>query len=190
MTGIDEYLSEVRSAMLGMDARVREDVLKELRSHLSDAAAANGGDVQRVVASAGAPADVGREYRRIYGYGTPFKVLFVTVAGLLALASAPFLRVTVDGAVPNPFALIGLLALVAWLLAISVMAGSRVGLYAGIAAMAIRFLVAAALAAAYPGATVELLGGLTFVVANVLLVVLGWLPGTAKRAWSRPTAEL
>ncbi len=83
-----------------------------------------------------------------------------------------------------------MLALVAWLLAVSAIAGSRVGLYAGLAALTLRFAVAAALALAYSGASVQLLGGATFALSNVLLVLLGWLPGTAKRAWSRPGAEL
>lgn len=190
MTGIDEYLAQVRGSMVGMDAGVRDDILRELRSHLAESVAANGGSPERALASLGSPADVGREYRRVYGYGSLFKQLFVAVAAALGLASAPFLTVTADGAVPNPLAFFGLLVLVAWLLGISATAGSRVGLYAGIAAFVARTAVAVALAAAYPGASLEVLGGLTFALANFLLILVGWLPGTAKKAWSRPAAEL
>lgn len=190
MTGVDDYLAEVRGSMFGMDPRVRDDILKELRSHLTEATAANGGNAGGAVASFGSPADVGREYRRVYGYGTGFKLLFIVAAALLALASAPFLTVGPDGAVPNAFSLLGLVALVAWLLATGVLAGSRIGLYAGVAALVVRTAVAAALAVSYSGATVELAGGLTLALANILLVLLGWLPGTAKKAWSRPAADL
>ncbi len=190
MTGVDEYLAEVRGSMVGMDPHVRDDILKELHSHLAEAFATNGGDAQRAVSSFGAPAELGREYRRVYGYGTGFKTLFIAAAALLAFVSAPFLSVGPDGAVPNAFSLVGLVALVVWLLAVSVLAGSRVGLFAGIAALAVRVGVAVALAASYPGASLEVAGGITLALANILLVVLGWLPGTAKRAWSTPTAEL
>lgn len=190
MTGVDEYLAEVRGSMVGMDPRVRDDILKELQSHLAEAFAANGGDAPRAVASFGAPAELGREYRRVYGYGIGFKILFIAAAALLAFVSAPFLSVGPDGAVPNAFALLGLVALVVWLLAVSVLAGSRVGLFAGVAALLVRVGVAAALALAYPGASVEVAGGITLALANILLVFLGWLPGTAKRAWSKPAAEL
>ncbi len=190
MTGVDEYLAEVRGSMFGMEARVRDDILRELRSHLDEALAANGGNAAQAVASLGSAAVVGREYRRVYGYGNAFKLLFVAVAALLALASAPFLSVTADGAVPNPYSLVGLVALLAWLLSASAVAGSRVGLYAGLAALVARVGVAAALAASYPGPTITVFGGLTLALANLLLVFVGWLPGTAKRAWSKPGAEL
>lgn len=190
MTGVDEYLAEVRGSMFGMDARVRDDILRELRSHLAEATAANGGDARGAVASFGSPAEVGRGYRRVYGYGTGFKLLFIAAAALLAFVSAPFLTVGPDGAVPNAFSLLGLVALVAWLLAVSVLAGSRVGVFAGVAALLVRTAVAVALAVSYSGATAELAGGLTLALANILLVLLGWLPGTAKKVWSKPAADL
>lgn len=190
MTGIDEYVTQVRGSMLGMDPRVRSDILRELRTHLADAAATNGGDAGPAIASFGSPADVGREYRRLYGYGKAFKFLFVAAAALLALASSPFLSVAPDGVVPNPLSLIGLLAVVGWLLTVSVSAGSRVGLYAGLAALLVRTAGPVALAASNPGGSVTALGGAAFAATNGLLVVLGWLPGTAKQAWSKPVADL
>ena len=39
MTAADEYLARVSRGLAGMDRRVRADVLRELRSHLADAAA-------------------------------------------------------------------------------------------------------------------------------------------------------
>ncbi len=190
MTGVDEYLAEVRGSMVGMDPHVRDDILRELQNHLAESFAANGGDAQRAVSSFGAPAELGREYRRVYGYGLGFKILFLVATAFLALASAPFLSVGPDGAVPNAFSLLGLMALVGWLLAVSVLAGSRVGLYAGTVALVVRVGVAVALAVAYPGASIEVAGGITLALANVLLVLLGWLPGTAKKAWSKPGADL
>src|SRR5690348_3660473 len=44
MTAPDEYLNEVRSAMAGMEPKVRDDILLELRSHIAESTAANGGN--------------------------------------------------------------------------------------------------------------------------------------------------
>ncbi len=76
------------------------------------------------------------------------------------------------------------------LLWVSVAAGSGVGLYAGIVATAVRVLVAAALALSYAGATAQFLGGAFFGLSSGLLILIGWLPGTAKKAWTRPGADL
>src|SRR2546428_2636742 len=43
MTAPDEYLDEVRHAMAGMEPKVRDDILLELRSHIAESTAANGG---------------------------------------------------------------------------------------------------------------------------------------------------
>lgn len=190
MTPVDEYLDQVRGAMAGMEPRVRDDILRELRSHLAESAAADGGDVARAIQSMGSPAQVGREYRRVYGYGRAFKAVFLVAAAAFAILSAPVLMVTADGPVPNPLSLPLLVVLVAWLLWVSAAAGSRVGLLAGLLAFAARVAVAAALAVANPGATSPLLGGAFFVLSSVLLVLIGWLPGTAKKAWTKPGADL
>jgi len=45
MTPPDEYLEQVRRAMSGMEPRVRDDILLELRSHIAESTAANGGNL-------------------------------------------------------------------------------------------------------------------------------------------------
>src|SRR3989442_219253 len=46
MTPPEEYLEQVRRAMSGMEPRVRDDILLELRSHIAESTAANGGKVK------------------------------------------------------------------------------------------------------------------------------------------------
>ena len=43
MTDIEAYLGEVHRRLAGMDPKVQRDILRELRSHLGDSVAANGG---------------------------------------------------------------------------------------------------------------------------------------------------
>src|SRR3989449_5244196 len=44
MTAPDEYLDEVRHAMAGMEPKGRDDILLELRTHIAESTAANGGE--------------------------------------------------------------------------------------------------------------------------------------------------
>ncbi len=195
MTAVDDYLAAVGGAMAGMDARVRRDILDELRSHLADAAAANGGDARRAVAEMGPAVRVGREYRALYGYSAAFRAVFVLVAAALAVFTLPVLQGTETSLgnpvyVPNLLALPFLVVLVAWLLWVSVAAGSRAGLYAGLAAFAARAGAAFALSLGPASAVLTADGVAVLLISSALLVFVGWLPGTAKKAWTKSGAEL
>lgn len=190
MTSVDEYLARARRGMRGMDRRVREDILKELRSHLAESTAANGGNVGLAVAGMGEPGKVGREHKSLYGYGLAYKVAFLAVAVALAIPSVPVLGVTEEAIAPYSLSLPVLGALVAWLLWTGARAGAWVGLYAGIAGCAARLITFGAVALIQPGAS-AIGGGLAlYLVASLSLISLGWLPGTARKAWRGPRAEL
>ncbi len=189
MTSIDRYVSEVRRHMVGMDAAVREDILRELRSHIAESTRANGGDVDRALAQMDPPARIGREYRSVYGYGRAFKILFVTVALVLSIPTVPVLGQAEAGLVPFAYSVPFLVAGIAWLLWVSVRAGSRVGLIAGAGACASRFAAFGVVALTQPGATTFEGGLVLFVAVSAALVVLGWLPGTAREVWAGPRGE-
>jgi hypothetical protein len=176
--------------MVGMDPRIRDDILEELQSHLAEAAATAGGDARRALAGMDPPAAVGREYRRVYGFGAMFKILFAAVAFLLAVPSSPILQVTAEYPVPNLLAIPFLVLLVVWIMWVSIAAGSKAGLLAGLAAFAARAVVEAWLVITppYPAPTAAGLG--LFLVTGLVLVLLGWLPGTAKKVWSKPSGDL
>lgn len=190
MTEVDEYLARARASMVGMEPRVREDILRELASHLSETAADHGEGARAALAAMGDPVLIGREYRKLYGYGRAFVFLFAGIAFLLAIPSSPVLQVTQEFPIPNLLAIPCLIALVAWLLWVSVAAGSRAGLLAGIAAFLGRVGLEAALILAPPNPLPTAVGFLLFLVAGVILVLIGWLPGTAKKAWSKPSGDL
>jgi len=190
MTSSEAYLAEVRRAMVGMSASIREDILRELRGHISDSSAANGGDLEMSIASLGPAREVGRHYRDVYGYGTGYRVLFAAIAFLLAVPSVPILVVGAEFLFPFSLSLVFVLGAAMWILWVSVNAGSRAGILAGVAGLSGRLIAFAAVAASTPATITDAGGvGLLFAVA-VLFVVLGAIPGTAKRAWSGPRAEL
>src|SRR6266540_1396395 len=169
MTPHDEYLDRVRRAMAGMDPAVRDDILRELGSHIAESMAANGGNADATISGLGSPTEVGRHYRAVYGYGRAFGSLFAVVAVLLAIPSIPVLITGDQGLFPFGLSVVFLGIVAAWVLWVSASAGARAGLIAGIAAA----------------------GGIGLLaIASVMLVVLGWLPGTAKKTWSGPRADL
>ena len=190
MTSVDAYLARVRRGMRGMDRRVREDILKELRGHLAESTAANSGNVGLAVAGMGEPEKVGREYKSLYGYGLAYKVAFLAVAVAIAIPSVPVLGVTEEAIAPYSLSLPVLAALMAWLLWTGARAGSWVGLYAGIAACAARLITLGAVALIQPGAFAVAGGLVLFIVASLSLIPLAWIPGTARTAWRGPRAEL
>src|SRR5207244_2863221 len=119
--------------MSGMEPGVRDDILRELRSHIAESTAANGGNVNASLAAVGSAEEVGRHYRELYGYGRAYKILFAAIASFLAFLSVPFLAAGAETTASG----LGLL-----------------------------------------------------IVVSVMLVLLGWIPGTAKKAWSAPRAQL
>src|SRR5206468_267446 len=127
MTPPDGYLEQVRRAMSGMEPGVRDDILRELRSHIAESTAANGGNVNASLAAVGSAEEVGRHYRELYGYGRAYKTRFAAFG--IAAITLVGAETTANG--------LGLL-----------------------------------------------------IVVSVMLVVLGWIPGTAKKAWSAPRAQL
>jgi hypothetical protein len=77
-----------------------------------------------------------------------------------------------------------------WILWVSVAAGSRAGMLAGVAGLAARLVAFIAVAAGQTAAITDA-GGLGLLIAvSVLFVLLGAIPGTAKQVWSSPRNEL
>jgi len=190
MTPPDEYLEQVRRAMSGMEPRVRDDILLELRGHIAESAAANGGNVNASLAAVGSPDEVGRRYRELYGYGRSYKILFAAIAFFLALPSVPVLAVGTESLFPYALSILFLVVAAVWILWVSVTAGSRVGILAGVTAMVSRFAAFGVAAITLAGAETSATGMGLLIAVSVMLVLLGWIPGTAKKAWAAPRAEL
>ncbi len=190
MTPLDDYLDRVRRAMAGMEPSVRDDIVRELRSHLTDSTAANGGNASMAVEALGSPAEVGRHYRNLYGYGRAYRLFFAIIAFLLAIPSVPVLAFGDQGVFPYGLSIGFLVIAAAWVLWVSVAAGSRAGIVAGTAAFVARILAFGVAAASQPGGVASPSGVGLFGVASAVLVLLGWLPGTAKQVWSGPKPEL
>lgn len=190
MTSADDYIGEVWRAMSGMDRSVRKDILRELKGHIAESAAANGGNVSAALSALGSPREVGRHYRDVYGYGRRYRLLFTIVAVVLAILSVPVLIVGTENLFPFALSIVFLIGAAAWILWVSVAAGSRTGLVAGLSALVARSGAFAVAAVLQEGGIVSVSGLGFFIAASALLVLLGWIPGTARKAWSGPRPEL
>src|SRR5213078_2571871 len=144
-----------------------KDILRELKGNIAESSAANGGNMSASLAALGSAREVGHRYRELYGYGTLFKILFSAIAMVLGIVSLPVLLLGTDVAFPLLLSLVFVLA-----------------------AMSGRLIAFGALVATQPDA-ITTSGGLSILFAvSSLFVLLGWIPGTAKKAWSAPRAEL
>jgi hypothetical protein len=190
MMAADEYLAQVRRAMSGMEPRVRDDILLELRSHIAESTAANGGDVNASLAAVGSADEVGRRYRELYGYGRSYKILFAAIAFFLAFLSIPVIAAGPESLFPYVLSILFLVLAAAWILWVSVAAGLRAGIVAGVAAMVSRFAAFGIAGATLAGAETSATGLGLLVAVSAMLVLIGWIPGTAKKVWSEPRAEL
>lgn len=187
MSAMDAYLKAVAGAMRGVDRQIREDVLRELKAHLADAVA-DGGE-SAVVANLEAPRVIARRYTDLYGYGAPFRAMFVLIAAGLAVLTVPLFGLAEPAASGASFVL--LVSLVAYLMFAAMRGGSSVGLLAGLAACFARILTLAAAQIATEIAPVTDARGWTlFVAVSALLVVLGYVPGRAKEKWTKRDASI
>jgi hypothetical protein len=191
MISLDAYLGQVQRGLGGMDPRVRADILRELRSHLLDSAASNGGNVHAAIDALGDAASVARRYRELYGYGSSYRFLFYLVAGVLGIPTVPVLFAGDEGIFPFFISAIFVAVEFAVLIWVSVMAGNRAGLFAGVAGLVGRLMGFGGAIVANRGALLITPDGLAaFLLVSLLLVLVGWIPGKARQAWRRPGAEL
>ena len=179
----DEYLRRVARGMAGMDRGVRDDVLRELKSHLADAARERG--EAQALASAESPETVAARYKEMYGYGRTYVAVFAAIAAALAVPTLPLLLYGGSGLLAFAATLVFLSLLVAYLMAVAVKAGSTAGLVAGLAACVSRFASLAVLLAVGSAEVRDASGWVLFTVVSVLLIAIGFLPGRAKEKWRR-----
>src|SRR3989442_688617 len=174
-------------ALLAKKEKYGFQILRELRERST---AGKGGKVNASLVAVGCGEGVGHRYRELYGYGRSYKILFAAIAFFLAFPSVPVLAVGTESLFPYALSIIFLVIAAVRILWVSVAAGSRAGILAGSAAMVSRFAAYGIAAVTLAGAETTATGLGLLITVSVMLVLLGWIPGTAKRAWSAPRAQL
>lgn len=188
----ESYLRQVNAGLVGMDAKIRSDIVNELRAHIQDLVRANNGDVNAAMIQLEPPAQVARRYKQLYGYGTIFKIIFIVLAGIVAALTLPVVQIRGEEVtIPVMLSLVFLAILVVVLALVGMKAGKNVGLVAGLAACVVRLgLFGALYVAGGSGVVVEAGGAGLFVLVSILLIFIGYIPGEAKARWSGPKGEI
>src|SRR5438132_676381 len=103
-------------ALLAKEEKYGFQILRELRSHIAESTAANGGNVNASLVAVGSAEDVGHHYRELYGYGRSYKNLFAAIAFLLAFPSVPVLAVGTESVFPYALSIVFLVLAAVWIL--------------------------------------------------------------------------
>jgi len=182
---VERYLADVGRNLFGMDRRVKEDIINELRTHILDSGNAHPQGVEGVLREMKSPKEIASEYKDLYGYGTVVKVAFLIPIIIVAALSVPmpqyFGPERFDPyAVANLFLLLTVVVII-WA---SAVAGKQLGMVAGATACVTRFLVlGVALTTGNIVADAGPLNLALFGIASIALVAVGYIPGERKEKW-------
>lgn len=192
---MERYLSKVKLWMFAMPGKARRGVIDELRSHIIDSAWALGGPEMagQVVAGMDSPRKTAKGYKRIYGYGLPFKILFVLITIFLSVLTVPIWQV----AIPNFNTNFWFLILILLLFFVGSRAGRRIGLLVGITAFLTRLIVLGLITAAVgEHGVIQGSGLFAYFLASLILIFIAYLPARTlekweeRKAWDIPMVEL
>lgn len=189
---MERYLSGVKLWMFSMPRKAKKGIVSELRAHIIDSANAQGGPamIEPIVARMESPRKTAKRYKQIYGYGLPFKILFVLITIFLSIWTLPVWEIVN----PNFSTTFVFLILIIFLFFVGSRAGKRMALTVGIAALLTRFIILGLIAAALgENAIIQGGGVFVFLLSSIFVIIVAYLPARtiekweAKRAWDIPT---
>ena len=173
---VDAYLAAIERKLFWMNRKTREDILKEIRSHLSDRIAA-GESPGDVILSFGSADAIAKEYLRIYGFGSGFVFALSILALILSVFTVPGVaNISSDYFGMDWVALVFLVLTILLVLFTAFKGGRKAGMIAGTVGCATMFVVLGVLVST--GAVViqdGAFGALGFVVVSIMLPVIGYL---------------
>jgi hypothetical protein len=178
----EHYLSRVKLWMFSMPRKTKKGIIQELRSHIIESAQAAGGPEMEpsVIAEMDSPRRAAKMYKQIYGYGLPFRILFIFIVIFLSLLTIPVWEV----ANPNFSTGFMFLLLILVLFYVGSKAGKRMALGVGVSAMLTRFIVLGLIAGLFgEHGIIQGGGGFLFFLSSILLVPIAYLPARALEKW-------
>ncbi len=176
MTELDRYLSQVSRHLAGMSAKVRRDVLQELRSNIEAQAMEEGGNIDSIIQRMGSPREAAYSYKQLYGYGLGVKVLSMIGAAVLAFLSLPFTLIAAPALGTVWLSNAALVILILLLVGVGVRIGRKTSLTAGIGAAAVRFVgLGAGYALMATGLSYDPVASVAFAVTTVAIAIVGYV---------------
>lgn len=172
---IDSYLSTLDKKMFWMSRKVRNDIVKEIRSHLYERVE-SGESPADVITSFGPADSVAKEYLRIYGFGPGFVLVFSTLTLILSIFTVPgVVSISPDYFGMDWVALVFLVLTILFVLFIAYKGGRKAGIISGAVACITRFIVLGVLVSA--GMVIaqdEAVGMIGFAVISLMLPMIGY----------------
>ncbi len=183
---LDGYLSRVGLRLTMMEGRHRREILEELEGHILDRATHEGDGeatvttVNEAVSEAKHPAEVARQFRDLYGWGTPFRALALAAGAGAAVLSVPPVVEGMWWVAPTAS-----FVYLVFLLFVSLGAGARTGLVVAGVGSIVRLLGLASLdTALYEGLELQLFVS-TYLMVTLFGLLLACFPGYLKRRFLR-----
>jgi len=179
---VDSYIDSLNRSMLWMGGNRRQDILREIRSHLTERIE-NGERAEDVISEFGPPGAIANEYRRIYGYGSAFTMALMVIGAVIAAFSVPALYLQSEELLGMNWPSLGLLSVgIVLIIFSSVRGGRRAGTAVGAAEAVSRFGVVIGLAIGgdltWEGDS--FIGMFGFVLATLLLPLIGYVANIVK----------
>ena len=91
---VDKYLNQFRKDLRFMSSRDKENILKEIESHLYEKAESLGGitdnNFKIAIMDFGTSKEISKHYKELYGYSKMFIVILMVIGFLLSLMTVPF----------------------------------------------------------------------------------------------------
>jgi hypothetical protein len=168
-----------------MGSKVKREIIAELRAHILDSAEelgdVNEANAIQILEKMDSPKKIAHDYKKIYGYATSFKILFIIIAGAIASLTLPIVPEVQNLDIIAAFFLP---VLIIYLVVISLKAGKMVGLACGVVSMISRFAVLSLSYSLYQKDIVlDSSAIIIFIITSVVLVLIGYLPGETKEKW-------
>jgi hypothetical protein len=133
-----------------------------------------------VIAEMDSPRRAAKTYKQIYGYGLPFRILFIFIVIFLSILTVPVWEV----ANPNFSTGFMFILLILVLFYVGSKAGKRMALGAGVSAMLTRFIVLGLIAGLFgEHGIVQGGGGFLFFLSSILLIPIAYFPARALQKW-------
>lgn len=162
--------------MIWADSKVREGVIREMRSQLYEKGSAIGSPIE-AVSSMEPPNVVSARYKEIYGYGTAFSVIVAIGASLLALLTLTPLNSGVENILAVVFYPL-LLVVVAY---VAFAGGRNAGLIVSAGPIVVRLLMLVILTMLND---FEPAGIVMFLIATAIIPIAAYVGGEARKKWS------
>jgi hypothetical protein len=184
---IDEYIAKVKFHLLGLSEKDKENILKELKNHISESS--KKGDevdddkVKKKIRELGSPRKMAIKYKDVYEYSPSFKLLFVIIGGLLSAFTVPI-------SVYGYFSTIILFITFLYITYISLRTNKRLGSILGAICGIERFVVLGMFLAVSKEYSIgDLYNIVSFILVSLIMLTVGFLPAYYKESYKESVGE-